>query len=124
MRRTPITICTEDTSKDRDLVSNGPKIHHPQSGATNAGNAAEATEANVNEVHLHPVVEEAATVSALVALAGVAGVIGMVVGRREMVEGMSAGSEAGLPRREIIGGAFLLIGGGMIEPELLLWMTA
>lgn len=100
----------------------GPKIHHPRSGATNVGNAAEVTEAN--EVHLHPVVEEVATVSALVALAGVAGVIGMVVGKREMVGGKNAGGEAGLRRREIAGGAFLLIGEGMIEPELLLWMTA
>jgi len=127
--------CTDDTSKDRDLVSNGPKIHHPRSGATNVASAAEVSEANVgnagnvgNVARLHPVVLQAANANVLVALAGVAGAAtGMVVAKRGMVEVTSAGGEAGLPRRGIAGGACPLIGlkgGGTTEPEPLLWMTA
>jgi len=123
MQRTLIMICTGGTSKDPDLVSNGLKIHHLLSGAMNAVSAVGATVATVARLHL--VAVGVATGNALVAPAGVAVIeTGMVVvGTKEMAE-RSAGGEAEPLLPGTTGGACPLIGGEMIEPELLLWMMA
>jgi len=125
MQRMPTTTCTDGISRVQDLVSNGPKIRHPQSGATSVVSAAEVSEpSEPNVVRLRLVAVEAVTANAPVALAGVAGVaIGMVVGTRGMLEVTSVGGAAGLPQPGITGEAFPLIGGGMIELGPLLWMT-
>jgi len=83
--------------------------------------SAEAIAATVARLHPVVVVVVAATANVPVALAGVA--VTEMVGRKEMVE-TNAGGEAGLLRRGTLGGVCLLIGGGTIEPELLLWTMA